>query len=113
MAIVIDNLSEALSIEEIIRTEKRGRGHSEARRILAWTGLIGTSVLISALAGWLFLHWLPQSVLGVLLGAGAGGIFYLTMTDLVPEAEERQYQQLPAIAMGIGLMIVFSLSRFL
>jgi hypothetical protein len=35
------------------------------------------------------------------------------MTDLVPEAEERQYQQLPAIAMGIGLMIVFSLSRFL
>lgn len=113
LAIVIDNLSEALSIGEIIRIEKSSRGYSQARRILAWTGLIGASVLISALAGWFFLHGLPQPMLGVLLGAGAGGMFYLTVTDLVPEAEERQYQQVPAIAMGIGFMIVFGLSKFL
>ena len=113
LAIVIDNLSEALSIGEIIRSEKSGRVRSQARRILGWTGLIGASVLVSALAGWLFLHRLPQPVLGVLLGAGAGGMFYLTMTDLVPEAEERQYQQLPAITMGIGFMIVFAISQFL
>jgi ZIP family zinc transporter len=75
--------------------------------------VIGASVLVSALAGWLFLHRLPQPVLGVLLSAGAGRMFYLTMTDLVPEAEERQDQQLPAITMGIGFMIVFAISRFL
>lgn len=112
LAIVVDNLSEALSIGEIIRNEKGARRHSEGRRILGWTGLIGASVLVSSLAGWFFLRGLPQPALGVLFGAGAGGIFYLTMTDLVPEAEERQYQQLPAIAMGIGFMSIFALSTF-
>lgn len=113
LAIVIDNLSEALSIGEIIRNEKGARGSSQTRRILGWTGLIGASVLLSALAGWFFLRDLPPSVLGVLFGVGAGGMFYLTMTDLVPEAEERQYQQVPAIAMGAGFICIFTLSTFM
>ena len=87
-AIVIDNFSEALSIGEIIR-------RSAGRRILGWTGLIGASVLISSLVGWFFLRRLPQPVLGTLFGAGAGGMFYLTVTNMVPEAEEHQYQQFP------------------
>lgn len=109
-AIVIDNLSEALSIGELIRSgEKRkdgGRG-----RILKWTGLIGLSVLTSALLGWFFLRGLPPSALGFLLAAGGGGMFYLTVTDLVPQAQERQYQQIPAIAMAAGVMIIFAISQ--
>lgn len=113
LAIVIDNVSEALSIGEIIRNEMGGRGRSQARRILGWTGLIGASVLVSSFAGWYLLQDLPHPVLGFLFGAGAGGMFYLTVTDLVPEAEERQYQQIPAITMGIGFMTIFVLSSFL
>ena len=110
LAIAIDNFSEALSIGEMIRNEKGHRGRSETRHILGWTGLIGLSVLVSAVIGWLFLRGMPQTLLGVLFSAGAGGLFYLTVTDLVPEAEEHQYQQVPAITMGIGFMMIFALS---
>jgi ZIP family zinc transporter len=37
-------------------------------------------------------------------------MFYLTITDLVPQAEERQYQQSAAIAAGLGFMTIFVLS---
>jgi ZIP family zinc transporter len=39
-------------------------------------------------------------------------LLHLTVTELVPEAEERQYQQLPAIAMGVGFLAIFALSTF-
>jgi zinc transporter, ZIP family len=110
LAILIDNFSEALSIGEIIRNEKDDRGRSGPRRILGWTGLIGASLLISSLVGWLFLRGMAQPVLGALFGAGAGGMFYLTVTNLVPQAEERQYQQVPAITMGCGFILIFALS---
>jgi ZIP family zinc transporter len=113
LAIVIDNVSEALSIGEIIRNEKGGRGRNQTARILGWTGLIGISVLVSSLVGWFFLRDMPQPVLGFLFGVGAGGMLYLTITDLVPEAEERQYQQVPAIAIGVGFICIFGLSTFL
>ena len=41
------------------------------------------------------------------------GMLYLTVTDLVPEAEERQYQQVPGLAMGAGFICIFTLSTFL
>jgi zinc transporter, ZIP family len=110
-AIVIDNFSEGLSIGEIIRNEKGER--SQAARILGWTGLIGAAVLVSTLAGWFLLRGMSQPVLGFLFGVGAGGMFYLTVTDLVPEAEERQYQQIAAVAMGVGFMLLFALSTVL
>jgi ZIP family zinc transporter len=112
IAIVVDNLAEAVSIGEIIRNEKNCNGRSQARRILGWTGLIGASLFVSALTGWFLLRGLPQPVLGVLFGAGAGGMFYLTVTDLIPDAEEHQYQQLSAIATGVGFMCIFALSAF-
>jgi ZIP family zinc transporter len=110
LAIVIDNASEAMSIGEIIRNERVGDKRSKAYRILGWTSLIGASVLVSSIVGWLFLRDMSPAVLGVLFGAGAGGMFYLTVTNLVPEAEERHYQQGAAIAMGVGFMIIFALS---
>jgi zinc transporter, ZIP family len=108
LAIVIDNVSEALSIGDLIR--EKG-GEHESRRILGWTGLIGASLFVSAMAGWFLLRSLPQSTLGLLLASGAGAMFYLTMTELVPEAESHQFQQSSAIAAAAGLLVIFTLSR--
>lgn len=111
VAIVIDNVAEALSIGELILGQRRGEGGRPVRRVLGWTGLIGVSLFGSALVGWFALRGLPQPVLGVLFAVGGGGMFYLTVTDLVPEAEERQYQQSAALAIGAGFMTVFAFSQ--
>ncbi|MGH7127732.1 MAG: ZIP family metal transporter [Planctomycetaceae bacterium] len=113
LAIAIDNLSEGLSIGEIIRKEADGQGRGQARRILGWTGLIAAAVLGSALAGWFLLRGLSEPVLGCLLAAGGGGMFYLTITDLVPHAEEWHYQQSAAIATAAGFLLIFALSTWL
>lgn len=108
VAIVIDNASEALSIGDLVR--EKG-GEHQARRILGWTSLIGVSLFVSAMAGWFLLGSLSQPMLGLLLAAGAGAMFYLTMTELVPEAESHQFQQSSAIAAGLGLLVIFAVSN--
>lgn len=108
LAIVIDNVSEAWSIGDLIR-EKGGDG--QKRRILGWTGLIGASLFVAAMAGWFLLRGLSPGTLGLLLAAGAGAMFYLTTTELVPEAESHQFQQSAAWAAGSGLLVIFTLSR--
>jgi ZIP family zinc transporter len=112
IAIVIDNLAEALSIGEIIRNQQRDEKRLPVWRVLKWTGLIGLSLLASAVVGWLLLRGLPQPVLGLLFAMGGGGMFYLTVTDLVPEAEERHYQQSAGLAIGAGFMTIFILGHF-
>jgi zinc transporter, ZIP family len=109
-AIVIDNIAEALSIGELIRAQGDGEKRPVGR-VLKWTGLIGASLLSSALIGWFALRGLPKPMLGFLFAVGGGGMFYLTVTDLVPEAEERHYQQSAAVAMGLGFMTIFALSE--
>ena len=111
-AIVVDNIAEALSIGELIRDQNRDGDKRPVGRVLRWTGLIGASLLGSALIGWFALRGLPMPVLGFLFAVGGGGMFYLTVTDLVPEAEERHYQQSAAVAIGIGFMAIFALSEF-
>jgi ZIP family zinc transporter len=37
-------------------------------------------------------------------------MFYLTVTDLIPESETHQYQQSAAIAVGAGFLIMLVLS---
>ncbi len=105
-AIVIDNLTEALSIGELIRSQAKG-GRGTAWRVLRWTGLIGVALFGSALAGWFFLRGLPEPLLGFLFALGGGGMFYLVVTDLLPEAEQRQYQQSSALAMAAGFTAIF------
>jgi ZIP family zinc transporter len=112
IAIAIDNLSEGLSIGELIRSEASSSGKRTARRVLGWTGLIGFSVLSSALLGWFLLRELAQSTLSFLFAMGAGGMFYLTITDLLPESEERHYQQSSALAVMTGFVIIFVVSQF-
>jgi ZIP family zinc transporter len=111
LAIVIDNIAEALSIGELIRDQQRHEKGSPVWRVFKWTGLIGVSLFSSALAGWFLLRGLPQPVLGFLFAAGGGGMFYLTVTDLLPEAEERHYQQSAALAVGAGFMTIFVLGH--
>ena len=109
-AICIDNISEALSIGELVREENRER---YGWRIVKWTGLIGLSLFVSAMAGWFLLRGLPQGMLGFLLALGAGGMFYLTVSDLIPEAESHQYQQSAAISVGAGFLAILILTEFM
>jgi ZIP family zinc transporter len=108
LAIIIDNVSEAMSIGDLIR--EKG-GERQVRRILGWTALIGVNLFLSAMAGWFFLGGLSQAALGLLLAAGAGAMFYLTVAELVPEAESHQYRQSSAIACAAGLLVIFTLSQ--
>jgi ZIP family zinc transporter len=110
LAIAIDNFSEALSIGELVQTEKHER---PKRRIMFWTSLIGVSLFTAAMLGWFLLRGVPEHVQGILLAAGAGGMFYLTVTDLVPEAEAHQFQQSAAIAIGVGFLIIMVLSELM
>jgi ZIP family zinc transporter len=125
LAIAIDNLSEGLGIGEIIRSGEDdneatgggsahgGSGRDHVRRILMWTGAIGAALFVSSIVGWLFLRNISDGVLSVLFAAGAGGMFYLTVTDLLPQAEEHHYQQSGAIATGVGFMLMCVLSELM
>lgn len=108
LAICIDNLSEGMSIGELTLDEEP---KSAKRRILGWTSLIGLSLFLSAMAGWFLLKGLAQPVTGFLFAMGAGGMFYLTITDLVPEAESHQFQQSSAIANAAGFLLVMVLAE--
>lgn len=112
LAIVIDNVSEGLSIGAMIRAEQKNQTQGVVRQIVGWTGLIGLTVFGSTLAGWFLLRGLSKPALGSLFAVAAGGLFYLTVTELVPQAEEYQYQQSSAIAMAGGFLLILVLSRF-
>ena len=113
LAIAIDNLSEGLSIGELLRAEAGEENVAKTTKvgeILAWTSTIGVALLLSSVIGWLFLRGVPDDILALLFATGAGGMFYLTVTDLLPQAEARQYQESSAIANGAGFLAVFIIS---
>lgn len=111
-AIAVDNLSEGLSIGELIRaSEQSGSRGATAGRIVRWTGLIGGTLFGAAAIGWLALRGLPEPWIGGLFAAGAGGMLYLTVTQLVPPAHERQYQGSAALAAGAGFALILVLSE--
>src|SRR5690606_28119672 len=53
IAIVIDNISEAMSIGELIAGEDEP---GTRRKTLFWTSVIGVSLFVSAMLGWFFLR---------------------------------------------------------
>jgi len=111
-AIAVDNLSEGMSVGEFVASGRgvRGRPGSAVRRTLAWTGLIGASLFVSACLGWLLLRDVDEGLLGVLLAAGGGGMLYLTVSALVPPSEEQQYQGSGALATGAGFLLILVLT---
>lgn len=106
-AIVLDNLVEGISIAEIIRVE---RPDGPTRQIFAWTGLIGFALFTSATVGWLVLRDIDDAAMGTLLAIGAGGMFYLAVTDLLPRSAKTQYQQSAALAAAAGFLLMLALS---
>jgi ZIP family zinc transporter len=106
-AIVLDNVVEGISIAEIIRAE---RPDGASRQILAWTGLIGLALFSAATIGWLVSRDIADGVIGTLLAIGAGGMFYLAVTDLLPRSAKTQYQQSAALAAATGFLLMFALS---
>jgi ZIP family zinc transporter len=110
LAIGIDNVAEALSIGALQR-EDDPKHH--VWPTLKWTGLIGVTLVASALTGWFALRGLSENVLGFLLAVGAGGMLYLTITDLVPEAEDHAYQESGAISLAVGFLTIFILSTLM
>lgn len=109
-AIAVDNLSEGLSIGELVRADPRLDRSGQTRRTLTWTGLIAMSIFVPALLGWSLLQGLPLAVLSMLLAFGAGGMLYLTITQLLPTGHARHYRQSAAIATALGFLVVLVLS---
>jgi ZIP family zinc transporter len=109
-AIAIDNLSEGLSIGELVLSG-RGSGQASARRVIGWTALVGASLLLSSLVGWLALRDSSDALVGVLQAVGAGGMLYLTVSALVPPSEEQQYQGSGALATGAGFLTILVLTQ--
>lgn len=106
-AIFLDNIVEGISIAEIIRVE---RPDSASRQIYAWTGLIGLALFVAATIGWLALRDIADGVMGSLLAIGAGGMFYLAVTDLLPRSAKTQFQQSAALATATGFLLMLALS---
>ncbi len=109
-AIAIDNISEAMSIGELVRDEQ-GDGGKPAKPILFWTGLIGAALLVSSLGGYFLLGGIPPWWQGVLTAIGAGAMFYIATTGLVPEAESHQYQQSGGLATAAGLLVMLAVTK--
>lgn len=109
-SIAVDNFSEGLSIGELI-ISGRGIGARTARRVITWTSVVGLSVLLSAIAGWLLLRNASGELVGFLQAVGAGGMLYLTVSALVPPSEEQQYQGSGALATGAGFLIILLLTQ--
>ncbi len=107
-SIAVDNFSEGLSIGEMI-AGGRSSVSNAAHRVITWTSVIGLSVLVSAIVGWLLLRDANTEIVGVLQAVGAGGMLYLTVSALVPPSEEQQYQGSGALATGAGFLIILLL----
>ena len=111
-SIALDNLAEAVSIGALIAEKDQDQVRSPARRrrVLAWTGGIALALFLSSVLSWAALRSLDDTILGFLVAVGAGGMFYLCVTELVPEAELRHYQHSSALAAAAGFAVILALS---
>lgn len=91
------------------RSEQWGSVYPKATN----ASLIGLSLFVPAVAGWFLLKGLSEEILGFLIAMGAGGMFYLTIADLVPRAESHQSQQSSAIANALGCLLMMALAELI
>ena len=105
----IDNISEALNIGQLYRSDPARAGASTTWRILGWTTLIGVNDLIGATLGWFLLRDADPTLLSFIFAVGGGGMFYIAVTDLVPISQERHYQQSAGLATALGFLIALAI----
>ncbi len=110
-AIVVDNFAVSLSVGELTRENPEVRGRAELARVLRWTGLLGITLFLATLAGFFVLGRLPLPLLGFSFAAGAGVMFYQTLTDLVPEAEDRHYRRSAGLAAAAGFLALLAFAE--
>lgn len=110
LAIVLDNLSEGLAIGQLFRDEAKGDVAEARRKALGWTATIGLALFVPALIAWFVLRDISDPIHGMLVASGAGAMLYLTLSDLLPEGQERQYQQSAALAAGASMAVILVLS---
>ena len=108
LAIAIDNLSEGLSLGTLASSES---STTPERRVLGWSIAIWATTVAGAAIGWLALRNVAPAFHAAMFAAGGGGMLYLTVVELVPEAEAAQYQQSAAVATAVGFLVILSLSQ--
>lgn len=106
-SITLDNLTEGMAIGALAVEEGAEAG---GERAIKWSSMIGISLFGSAAASWLFLRSVPDTALGALVAIGAGGMLYLTVTGLIPKAEQRHYLHSSALALTVGFVAIFVLA---
>ena len=108
IAVAINNLSEGLSLGAV--PEDLGEKPEESRTLRRGI-MIGVTTVIAGVVGWFALRDVWASVHGGVFAAGAGGMLYLTVTQLVPEAEAEHYQHSSAVAAAVGFLTILILSE--
>lgn len=112
IAIALDNISEALSIGEMVFDEDKGQPKVKQRwEVIKWTGLIGLSLFVAALVGYFVLSSLPEYLQGALAAVGAGAMFYLATTGPVPEAESHQFEKSGGLAAAVGFLAMMVITQ--
>lgn len=108
-ATAADNVSEAFNIGQLYRDEDQGEARI-SRKIIGWTALIGLNDVLGAGLGWWLFRDAAPELLGLVFAGAAGGMFYIAITDLVPIAQARHYQQSAgwATASGFVLALIFA-----
>jgi zinc transporter, ZIP family len=110
LAITIDNVSGGMAISELFRAEADGDARRARRPATLWTAVVGLALFVSAAASWFLLRDLPAEVTGGLVAAAAGAMLYLVLSDLLPEGQERQFQQSSVLAAGLAFAAILVLS---
>lgn len=110
LAVAVDNLSEGMAIAELFRSEAGADNRAARGAAVLWTGTAGLALFLPAAVAWFALRELPILVHGALVAGAAGAMLYLTFSDLLPEGQQRHYQQSAALAGASGFAVVLVLS---
>lgn len=109
LTIAVDNFAEGLAIGAVMQNRGRARKRAMART-LGWTSLIGGTVVVAALTAWVLFSGAGREVVAILLSFVAGGLLYLTITQIIPGAQVLRHEREVGISAGLGFIAVLVLS---
>ena len=109
LAVSIDQLTEGMSIGELVK--RSAEKPKQVKLVLRWTLIMASAMFISALVGGFILNDLSNSVLALMFAFAAGGMFYITITELVPTSAKYHFQQSSALATAFGFLVILVLAR--